>query len=74
MGRPRHEVPERRGSKRNWVTQAYVANHLGVSTRTVRDMTADGRLTGYRLGKRFVRYDLSEIDAALQPYGGSVSA
>ena len=74
MGRPKHEVPPREGSKRNWVTQAFIANHLGVSKRAVRDMTNDGRITGYRMGKRFVRYDLNEIDAALTPYGGSVSA
>ena len=37
-------------------------------------MTADGRLTGYRLNKGFVRYDLNEVDAALKPYGASVSA
>ena len=56
------------------VTQSYVAAHLGVTTRTVRDMTSDGRLTGYRLNKGFVRYDLNEVDAALKPYGASVSA
>ena len=46
-------------AKRDWVTQAFVANHLGVSTRTVRDMTADGRLRAYRLNQKFVRYDLN---------------
>ena len=71
MGRPKHLVPPRKDSERNWVTQAYVANHLGVTTRTVRDMTADGRITGYRIGERFVRYDLNEIDAAMKPYGAT---
>jgi hypothetical protein len=74
MGRPKHEIPQREGSKRRWVTQAYVAAHLGVTTRTVRDMTNDGRLRGYRINEKFVRYDLNEVDAAFTPYGGSVSA
>ena len=74
MGRPKHEVPERNGSKRDWVTQQFVANHLGVSTRTVRDMSNDGRLTAYRINRGFVRYDLNEVDAALKPYGASESA
>ena len=75
MGRstplPKSEPPKR---KRDWVTQAYVADHLGVSMRTVREMVADGRLRAYRINPRFVRYDLNEVDAALQPYGGSVTA
>jgi hypothetical protein len=37
------------------------------------DMTADGRLRGYRLNRGFVRYDLNEVDAALQPFGGCAS-
>ena len=73
MGRPRNTVPTPEPSKRRWVTQAYIANHLGVTTRTVRDMTVDGRLRGYRLNQKFVRYDLNEVDAALTPFGGSVS-
>ena len=47
MGRPKHTVPTPEPPKRRWVTQSFVANHLGVTTRTVRDMTADGRLTAY---------------------------
>ena len=39
-----------------------------------REMVADGRLVAYRINPRFVRYDLNEVDAALQPYGGSVTA
>ncbi len=73
MGRPKDKVPTPEPSKRRWVTQAYVAAHLGVTTRTVRDMTADGRLVAYRMNQRFVRYDLN-VDAAMTPYGGSVTA
>jgi excisionase family DNA binding protein len=74
VGRPKHPIPAPQPPKRVWVTQVYVANHLGVTTRTVREWTADGRLTGYRLNSKFVRYDLNEVDAAMQPFGGSVSA
>jgi excisionase family DNA binding protein len=67
MGRPKHTVPATEPPKRVWVTQVYVANQLGVTTRTVREWTADGRLTGYRLNKRFVRYDHCRVQ--LQPTG-----
>lgn len=46
------------------------AEYLGVTARTVRQMIADGRLTGYRSGARIVRVDLDELDAAMQPFGG----
>jgi excisionase family DNA binding protein len=42
-----------------------------VSERTITYMLADGRLTGYRLG-RTLRFDLNEIDAAMTPTGGGV--
>jgi hypothetical protein len=71
VGRLKQEVPPRQESKRCWVTQQYVAQHLGITPRTVRQLAADGIITGYRMRKRFVRYDLNEIDAALQPFGGS---
>jgi excisionase family DNA binding protein len=48
------------------------AEHLGVSERTVGYMVADGRLTGYRLG-RTIRFDLNEIDDGMVAFGGSVS-
>jgi len=34
-------------------------------------MLRDGRLKGYTLGHRTLRLRLSEIDAALSPYGGA---
>jgi hypothetical protein len=73
MGRPKNTVPTPEPPKRRWVTQAFVAAHLNITTRTVRDMTTDGRLRGYRLNPKFVRYDLNEVDAAMTPFGGSVS-
>lgn len=70
MPQRKHQVPAPEAPRRRWVTQSYVAAHLGVTQRTVRDMTADGRLVGYRLNPRFVRYDLNEVDAAMTPFGG----
>jgi excisionase family DNA binding protein len=43
------------------------AEYGGISEKTVRRYISDGRLTGYRLGKRLIRVDLSEIDALLKP-------
>ena len=50
---------------------AQVAEYLGVTTRTVQSMIADGRLPAFRLGPRIVRLRRADIDAALQPYGGA---
>lgn len=47
------------------------AEYLGVTERTIRQMIADGRLTGYRSGTRLVRVDLNEIDEAMRPFGGA---
>ena len=54
-----------------YISISDTADYLGVTTRTVRQMIADGRLTGYRLGARVVRLRRDEIDAALQPFGGA---
>lgn len=58
-------------TRRRYVKIAEAAAYLQVTTRTVRQMIADGRLTGYRSGNRLVRVDLNEIDAAMQPFGGA---
>jgi excisionase family DNA binding protein len=59
-------MPERRA----FVSIADAADYLGVTTRTIRQMIADGRLRGYRSGSRLVRLRLDEIDAAMTPFGG----
>ena len=67
------ETPTRR-----YVTLAVAGDYLGVTPRTIRQMIADGRLTGYRSvqpGKsssRLVRVDLNELDAAMVAFGGAV--
>ena len=47
--------------------------YIGVKERTIRQMIADGRLTGYKLGSRVLRVDLNEVDAAMTRVGGDVA-
>jgi excisionase family DNA binding protein len=56
-------------TKSKYVTQAQAAEMLGVCTRTVRNMIADGRLRAYSLGPRVIRLHIDEVEAALQPLG-----
>lgn len=56
---------------RRYAKLAEAADYLGVTDRTIRQMIADGRLTGYRSGARLVRVDLNELDAAMKPFGGA---
>jgi excisionase family DNA binding protein len=57
--------------RRRYVKPIEAAEYLGVTDRTIRQMIADGRLTGYRSGPRLVRIDLNELDAAMKPFGGA---
>ncbi|RFZ03850.1 Helix-turn-helix domain protein [Mycobacterium marinum] len=57
--------------RKRYVSILQAAEYLGVTDRTIRQMIADGRLTGYRSGSRLVRLDLHEIDAAMKPFGGA---
>lgn len=50
----------------HYETIAEAAERLGVSTKTVRRYIADGRITGYRFGPRFIRLNPAEVDAALR--------
>lgn len=60
------------GNPRNYATLKQAAEYLGVTDRTIRQMIADGRITGYRNGPRLIRVDLNEIDdAVMQPFGGA---
>lgn len=62
---------ERSAFARRWASIQDTAEYLKVTTRTVRTMVSDGRLIGYSCGKRLVRLDLNEVDAAMQPFGGA---
>jgi excisionase family DNA binding protein len=57
----------RASSGRRWVTIQDVAEHLGVTTKTVRTMIADGRLRAYRNGVSVIRLDMNEVDDAMEP-------
>jgi excisionase family DNA binding protein len=67
----RPEMADTLTPRRRYVKIAEAAEYLQVTTRTVRQMVADGRLTAYRSGSRLVRLDLNEIDAAVKPFGGA---
>lgn len=58
---------------RRYASQQEAADYIGVTSRTIRQMIADGRLTGYRSGSRLVRVDLNELDEAMTPFGGGVA-
>ncbi|OBG50174.1 excisionase family DNA-binding protein [Mycolicibacterium fortuitum] len=57
-------------TRRRYVTLNEAADYLAVDRRTVRNMIADGRLTGYRLG-RLIRLNLDEIDSQMVAFGGN---
>jgi excisionase family DNA binding protein len=59
--------------RRRYAKIADAAEYLGVTDRTIRQMIADGRITGYRSGSRLVRVDLNEVDAAMRPFGGDAA-
>lgn len=47
-----------------------VADHLGVSTKTVRNYIADGRLSAVRLGPRLIRVKRESVERLMNPIGG----
>jgi excisionase family DNA binding protein len=48
-----------------WVTLEDIAEHLSVSTDTVRAWIKNGKLPYYRAGKRY-KFKISEVDAWLR--------
>jgi excisionase family DNA binding protein len=53
------------------LTQAEVAEVLGVSVQTVSRMVARGELETRRVGKRFVRVPAESLDRYLSEKGGA---
>lgn len=43
------------------------AARLSITVPGLRKFIAEGRITGYRLGKRAIRVDVRELDALLTP-------
>lgn len=51
---------------REWpVTTRQLANYLRVTTRTLANWRAEGRIPFWKLTARAIRYDLSSVEAAL---------
>ena len=48
-----------------WVNLEDIADHLSVSTDTVRNWIKDGKLPFYKAGKRY-KFNISEVDAWLR--------
>ncbi|AZS08240.1 excise [Mycobacterium phage IronMan] len=45
------------------------ADYLGVSTRTVRNYIAAGKLKAVRLGPRLIRVERDSVEALMRPIG-----
>jgi excisionase family DNA binding protein len=67
VARPHAPTPRRR-----YVSIGEAAEYLGVTDRTIRQMISDGRLVGYRNGRKLVRLDLNDIDARMEAFGGDI--
>lgn len=52
---------------RRYVTITEASEYTGLSPRTLRTYISDGRLTGYRLGPRALRLDMTELDGLFVP-------
>jgi excisionase family DNA binding protein len=50
-----------------WVSLADAAEHVGVTTRTLRRWIAAGTLPAYRVGPRLVRVDLGDVEELMRP-------
>jgi excisionase family DNA binding protein len=59
-------TPPKRASRRLAMLPE-AAEYGCCSAKTIRRMIASGRLTGYRMGPRLLRVDLSELDNLLTP-------
>ncbi|RFZ08111.1 excisionase family DNA-binding protein [Mycobacterium marinum] len=68
---PARPTPTENRAIRRYGKISEAAEVLGVTTRTIRQMIADGRLIGYRSGSRLVRVDLNQIDDIMRPFGGA---
>lgn len=60
--------------RRNLVSLDEAAEYLGVSTLTCRRWIASGRIRAYRVGPKFIRVDLDEVDGLLEPIPAAVGA
>lgn len=63
----RADTSRRVKGTRQLVGLSAAAAYADASTRTLRRYIAQGRLTGYRVGPRLVKVDLSELDQLARP-------
>lgn len=66
-------MPVSMKSARRYGSTEDAAAYYKVSKKTVRRWIDEGRITGYRVGPRYIRVDLDEIEAAVVraiPTGG----
>lgn len=54
-------------SEPRYVPLSVGAKRLSLTEAGLRKFIAEGRITGYRLGKRAIRVDVRELDALLIP-------
>lgn len=55
------------GERRRLGSVTEAAAHAGVHDKTIRRWIKNGDLTGYRVGPKFVRVDMDELDEWLRP-------
>lgn len=53
--------------RRRFVTIDEASGYTGLAPRTLRDYITQGRLTGYRVGPRALRFDLDELEQLFRP-------
>lgn len=52
--------------QRKYISLQAAADYLDVSVATVRRLISTGVAPGYRLGRRIIRVDMKDIDAAMR--------
>jgi excisionase family DNA binding protein len=57
-----------------WATVGEAAEYLRCCTRTTKTLIAEGKLTGYRLGRKMVLVDLNQVDEYVQSTSSTKSA
>lgn len=53
--------------RRRYVSIGDASEYTGLAPRTLRDYITQGRLTGYRVGPRALRFDVDELDELFRP-------
>jgi excisionase family DNA binding protein len=60
-------------SHRRLASIPVAAESADVSTKTIRRWISQGRITGYRVGPRLIKVDLTELEATFRPVGGDAA-